>query len=88
MGANLLEPTDKLTMPDSKTLAIYTFKQIRQGTKVQIVLEKSNRSVKEAKKAAPAPKPAAPKGPTKSQEELLKEIQAEEKGRKRFFGLF
>lgn len=55
---------------------------------MQIVLEKSSRSVKEAKKAAPVKKPVAPKGPTKSQDELLKEIQAEEKGRKKFFGLF
>lgn len=55
---------------------------------MQIVLEKSSRSVKEAKKAAPVKKPAAPKGPTKSQDELLQEIQAEEKGRKKFFGLF
>jgi hypothetical protein len=62
--------------------------QIRQGTQVKIVLEKSKRSVAEAKKAAkPAPKPAA-KGPVKSEDQLLQELQAEEKGRKKFFGLF
>jgi len=56
---------------------------------VKIVLEKSKRSVAEAKKKpVAAPKPAAPKAPIKSQDQLLEELKNEEKGRKKFFGLF
>lgn len=56
---------------------------------MQIVLEKSKRSMTEKKPAKAAPsKPAAPKAPAKSQDQLLAELQNEEKGRKKFFGLF
>ena len=62
--------------------------KVRQGTSVKIVLER-------AKKAAPkksmftAPAPKAKPAPVKPDEAtLLKQLEAEEKGKKKFFGLF
>lgn len=62
--------------------------KVRQGNSVKIVLER-------AKKVAPkknmfsAPAPKAKPAPVKPDEAtLLKQLEAEEKGKKKFFGLF
>lgn len=63
--------------------------KIRQGKSVKIVLEKSNKSAPAPKKVA-APKPSAvkPKAPKPDDATLLKQIEDEDKGKKKFFGLF
>lgn len=63
--------------------------KIRQGKSVKIVLEKSSKSAPAPKKVA-ASKPSAvkPKAPKPDDATLLKQIEDEDKGKKKFFGLF
>ena len=62
--------------------------KVRQGTKVKIVLERAKKAApKNNMFSAPAPKPKPV--PVKPDEAtLLKQLEAEEKGKKKFFGLF
>lgn len=61
--------------------------KVRQGNTVKIVLERSKAAPKKSVFKAPAPKAKpAPKKPDDAT--LLRQLEDEEKGKKKFFGLF
>lgn len=64
--------------------------KVRQGTTVKLVLEATGEAAKKKQRAATAQasKAKAAEDAAKKEAALLKEMEAEDKGRKKFFGLF